>query len=55
MVVDLSAKFQAWKAGWQWKGSHLLILVTLVLSSGYFSHLEGFSPSFLHGRVFLNI
>ena len=28
------AKFQTWKEGWQWKGSHLLRLVTLVLSRG---------------------
>ena len=28
------AKFQTWKEGWQWKGSHLLKLVTLFLSRG---------------------
>ena len=54
-MVDLKAMFQAWKDGWQRKGSHLLSLVTLVHSSGYFPHLERFSPSFLHGRVLLNI
>ena len=37
------------------EGSHLLSLVTLVLSRGYFPHLQCFSPSFLHGQVLLNI
>ena len=46
MVIELQATFQAWKHGWQWKGSHLLSLVILVLSSGYFPHQECFSPSF---------
>ena len=46
------AKFQTWKEGWQWKGSHLLSLVTLVLSRGYFPHLQCYSPSFLHAQVF---
>ena len=55
IVIELYATFKAWNNGWQWKGSHLLSLVTLALSSGYFPHLECFSPSFLHGRVLLNI
>ena len=55
MVVDLKAKFQAWKEGWQWKGSHSLNLVTLVLSRDYFPHLECFSNSFLHGQILLHI
>ena len=54
-MIELQATFQAWKDGWQWKASHLLSLVTLVLISGYFSQLECFAPSLLHGWALLNI
>ena len=46
--MELQARFQAWKDGWQWQGSHLSSLVTLFLSSG-------FAPSFLHGQALLKI
>ena len=52
-MIELQATFEAWKDGWQWRGSHLLSLVTLVLSSGYFPHLECFAPIFLHERGLL--
>ena len=54
-MIELQDTFQAWKDGWQWKASHLLSLVTLVFSSGYFPHLECFAPRFLHDQVLLNI
>ena len=55
MVVDLWIKFPAWKEDWQWKGSHLLNLFTLVLSRVDFPYLESLSPRFLHGQVLLHI
>ena len=54
MVVGLWVKFQAWKEDWQWKGSHLLNLFTLVLSTADFPYLECFSPRFLHSQVLLH-